>query len=208
MAENEKKKRTLWEQAVENALHFAFNLAFVFIFQSIFGVQNVLPGVAISVGMTMFPDGYIGVRPVTMAGIIIGLYCGCVIAGQTALMLPAAALVIDFLFVLLIMAPDPEPTMAKPPVASWVVLRVRTVHTCTASGISYASGRRSSRCCSGGGYYGYQVVLAGTREGRTRFKGTDKAVHGTERLYIADVYGDSGSYVYRYGPSPEKAPVD
>lgn len=44
MAENEKKKRTLWEQAVENALHFAFNLAFVFIFQSIFGVQNVLPG--------------------------------------------------------------------------------------------------------------------------------------------------------------------
>lgn len=31
MAENEKKKRTLWEQAVENALHFAFNLAFVFI---------------------------------------------------------------------------------------------------------------------------------------------------------------------------------
>ncbi len=117
MAENEKKKRTLWEQAVENALHFAFNLAFVFIFQSIFGVQNVLPGVAISVGMTMFPDGYIGVRPVTMAGIIIGLYCGCVIAGQTALMLPAAALVIDFLFVLLIMALTCEPTMYKPAIS-------------------------------------------------------------------------------------------
>ena len=117
MADNEKKKRTLWEQAVENALHFAFNLAFVFIFQSIFGVQNVLPGVAISVGMTMFPDGYIGVRPVTMAGIIIGLYCGCVIAGQTALMLPAAALVIDFLFVLLIMALTCEPTMYKPAIS-------------------------------------------------------------------------------------------
>ena len=46
MAENEKKKRTLWEQAVENALHFAFNLAFVFIFQSIFFqfiVSCVLP---------------------------------------------------------------------------------------------------------------------------------------------------------------------
>ena len=25
MADNEKKKRTLWEQAVENALRFAFN---------------------------------------------------------------------------------------------------------------------------------------------------------------------------------------
>ena len=117
MAENEKKKRTLWEQAVENALRFAFNLAFVFVFQSIFGVQNVLPGVAIGVGMTMFPDGYIGVRPVTMAGIIIGLYCGCVIAGQTALMLPAAALVIDFLFVLLIMALTCEPTMYKPAIS-------------------------------------------------------------------------------------------
>ena len=32
----------------------------------------MLPGVAIGVGMTMFPDGYIGVRPMTMAGIIIG----------------------------------------------------------------------------------------------------------------------------------------
>lgn len=32
MAENEKKKMTLWEQAVENALRFAFNLAFVFVF--------------------------------------------------------------------------------------------------------------------------------------------------------------------------------
>ena len=66
MADNEKIKRTLWEQAVENALRFAFNLAFVFIYQSIFGVHNVLPGVAIGVGMTMFPDGYIGVRPMTM----------------------------------------------------------------------------------------------------------------------------------------------
>ena len=46
MADNEKKKRTLWEQAVENALRFAFNLAFVFIFQSIFFqfiVSCVLP---------------------------------------------------------------------------------------------------------------------------------------------------------------------
>ena len=201
MAENEKKKRTLWEQAVENALHFAFNLAFVFIFQSIFGVQNVLPGVAISVGMTMFPDGYIGVRPVTMAGIIIGLYCGCVIAGQTALMLPAAALVIDFLFVLLIMALTCEPTMYKPAI-SFLLCFVFAQST------PVPPAAFPMRLAGAGGYYGYQVVLAGTREGRTRFKGTDKAVHGTERLYIADVYGDSGSYVYRYGPSPEKAPVD
>ena len=128
MADNEKKKRTLWEQAVENALHFAFNLAFVFIFQSIFGVQNVLPGVAISVGMTMFPDGYIGVRPMTMAGIIIGLYCGCVIAGQTALMLPAAALVINFLFVLLIMALTCEPTMYKPAISFLLCLCSHSPH--------------------------------------------------------------------------------
>lgn len=88
------------------------------------------------------------------------------------------------------------------------MFRVRTVYTCTASDISYAFGRRSSRHCNGGGYYGYQVVLAGTRGEGTRLKGTDKAVHGTERLYIADVYGDSGSYVYKHGPSSEKAPVN
>ena len=207
MADNEKKKRTLWEQAVENALRFAFNLAFVFIFQSIFGVHNVLPGVAIGVGMTMFPDGYIGVRPMTMSGIIIGLYCGCVIAGQTALMLPAAALVINFLFVLLIMALTCEPTMYKPAI-SFLLFCVCTVSTCTARGISRSSGRRSSRRRCGGCCYGDQVVLAGTRKRWTRFKGTDKAVHGTERLYFADVHGDSGSHVHRHGPSPEKAPVD
>ena len=60
----------------------------------------------------------------------------------------------------------------------------------------------------GGCCYGAQVVLAGTRKRWTRFKGTDKAVHGTERLYFADVHGDSGSHVHSYGPSPEKAPVD
>ena len=58
-----------------------------------------------------------GEARVTMAGIIIGLYCGCVIAGQTALMLPAAALVINFLFVLLIMALTCEPTMYKPAIS-------------------------------------------------------------------------------------------
>lgn len=114
MTENEKKKIRIWEQAVENAFRFAFNLALVFAFQYFFGTQNVLPGVAISVGMIMFPDGYIGVKPLTMSITIIGLYCGGVIAGQTALISPIAAFVINFLFVLLIMVLTCEPTMYKP----------------------------------------------------------------------------------------------
>lgn len=117
MTENDKKKIRLWEQAVENALRFIFNLAFVILFQFLFGAKNVLPGVAISVGLTMFPDGYIGVKPVTMAGIIVGLYCGGVAAGQAALISPAAALVINFLFVLLIMVLTCEPAMYKPAIS-------------------------------------------------------------------------------------------
>lgn len=102
---------------VKNAFSFAFNLAFVLAFQIIFGVGNILPGVAIGVGLTMFPVGYIGIRPLTMAGIIMTLYGGSVIAGQTALIGPWLALPLNFLFVLLIMVLTCEPAKFKPAIS-------------------------------------------------------------------------------------------
>lgn len=117
MSENPKKNPPIWKQMIENAFRFAFNLAFVLVFQFLFGAENVLPGVAISVGLTMFPDSYIGVRPLTMAFIIAGLYTSCVAAGQAALISPVAALVVNCLFVLLIMILTCEPAMYKPAIS-------------------------------------------------------------------------------------------
>lgn len=114
---NIEKSKEMARLIIKNALSFAFNLAFVFVFQILFGTMNVLPGVAIGVGLTMFPVGYIGVRPLTMAGIIVTLYTGSVLAGQSALLSPWLAFGINFLFVLLIMILTCEPAMYKPAIS-------------------------------------------------------------------------------------------
>lgn len=102
---------------IKNAVQFVLNLAFVLAFQVLFGSLNILPGVAISVGLTMFPVGYIGVKPLTMAGIIIGLYTGGALVGQMALASPWLAFIGNFLFVLLIMILTCEPAMYKPAIS-------------------------------------------------------------------------------------------
>ena len=111
------KTKNMARLIVKNALNFAFNLAFVFLYQMLFGTENVLPGVAIGVGLTMFPVGYVGIRPLTMGGIILVLYTGSVIVGQTALISPWLALPVNFLFVLIIMVLTCEPAMYKPAIS-------------------------------------------------------------------------------------------
>ena len=103
--------------ALENAFRFIFNLGFIMIFQILFGAENILPGVAIGVGLTMFPDGYIGIKRKTMGGIIVILYAGSVLAAQSALSSPWIAIIINFLFVYLIMNLICEPNEFKPAIS-------------------------------------------------------------------------------------------
>lgn len=103
--------------AIENAFRFIFNLGFIMVFQMLFGVENVLPGVAISVGLTMFPDGYIGIKRETMGGVIVILYTGSVLAAQSTLISPWIAFIINFLFVYLIMNLVCEPNEFKPAIS-------------------------------------------------------------------------------------------
>ena len=104
MQENRKKFSRFALLALENAARFAFNLGFVILFQLLFGADNTLTGVAIGVGLTLFPMADYGIRPLTMAGIILGLLVGGGAAAQLALAAPWIALPLFFLFTLLLMA--------------------------------------------------------------------------------------------------------
>lgn len=102
---------------LENALRFLFNLAFISAFQALFGVENTLAGVAVGVGLTMFPTADLGIRPWPMAGIAIGLYVGSGLVAQLALASPWIALPGNFLFVFVIMLLSNEPVCMKPSIS-------------------------------------------------------------------------------------------
>ena len=108
MNKKEKYKNNL-KLVFENLLRFAFNVLFATGFQILFGGENILPGVAICVGLTMLPYMDTGIRPLTMAGIIMILYTGSGIAAQFALGSPWIALPVYFIFVVLIMILTGEP---------------------------------------------------------------------------------------------------
>lgn len=96
-----------------NALRFIINIGFVFIFQLLFGVENILPGVAIGVGFTMLPTNDFGLRPWTMFFITVLLYTLSGFIAQSALLPIIPAFIINFLFVILIILLINEPQILK-----------------------------------------------------------------------------------------------
>lgn len=96
-----------------NALRFIINVGFIFIFQLLFGVENILPGVAIAVGFTMLPTNDLGLRPWPMFFITIFLYTLSGIAAQSALMAVIPAFIINFFFISLIILLINEPQFLK-----------------------------------------------------------------------------------------------
>ena len=113
VSEKKKKRVQLLKSAGENLVRFAFSLLFVSVYQLLFGVENTLAGVAISVAITMLPVCDTGVRPISMAGMIVLLFAGCGLVSQLALVSPWLALPVNFCFVLLIMALCSEPPQIK-----------------------------------------------------------------------------------------------
>lgn len=105
------------ELAVVNLGRFAVSLGFMFLFQFLFGAPNVLVGVAIGVGFTTLPKMDLGVRPGVMAALVLLLYVGAGLAGQTALLPVWAALPLNFLFVVLLLLLSGEPAGLKPSIS-------------------------------------------------------------------------------------------
>lgn len=108
------KVGTVSRQMLKNAIQFAIGLLFISAFQALFGMENILVGVALSVGFTMLPDLEWGIRPKAMLGITVGLFVGSGIVAQLALVSPWIALPVNFLFVLLILLLTGEPEQLKP----------------------------------------------------------------------------------------------
>lgn len=112
-----KKNSVNWKLLLENFVRFLFNVGFAYLYQFLFGGENILAGVAICVALSMLPFGDLGIRPLTMAGITFGLFAGCGLVSQLALVSPWLALPFNLLFVLVILLLTGEPAANKPSIS-------------------------------------------------------------------------------------------
>ena len=78
-----------------------------------FNAENTLTAVALSVGFTMLPNSELHIRPGAMCCIVLLLYIGGGIAAQSALLHPALAFLINFWFLVLLLALISEPMEMK-----------------------------------------------------------------------------------------------
>ena len=106
-----------WTDIWKNALRFVFNVGYTLIFPMIFGMENVLPSVALCVGLTMLPENDLQVRPRTMVGILFFLNLGCGLVAQLALLSPWVALPVNLLFVAVLLLLSSEPALTKPSIS-------------------------------------------------------------------------------------------
>lgn len=97
-----------------NALQFIFTVGFVMLYQTLFGAENTLVGVAIGVGWTMYPKLNLGIRPNSFALLIVVLYCLTALAGNTALLPPFLALFLNFIVVVIVLLGSLAPIDTKP----------------------------------------------------------------------------------------------
>lgn len=115
--EGNSKLKWLLKESLINALRFMFNLLFISVFQILFGTVNIMAGIAIGVGWTMFPKGFTGVRPWSMAAIIVILYAGGSIVAQLALCSPWLALPFNLMFTAVLLLLSAEPVKQKPSIS-------------------------------------------------------------------------------------------
>lgn len=106
-------KKEFMKEALWNAVRFLINVGFVMIFQMIFHAENTLLAVALGVGFTMLPETDTGMRPMVMVSITVILFIGGGIAGQSALLPPILAFVVNFFFLVLLMILSNEPLEMK-----------------------------------------------------------------------------------------------
>lgn len=117
MPQAQSKKNEIIHLIWSNALRFFFSVGFATLFQLLFGAENILVGVAICVGWTMFPETYTGVNLGATVAIQLSLYLGGVAAAQAALLSPWAAFPIYLVFLLAVLLLSNEPMPYKPSIS-------------------------------------------------------------------------------------------
>lgn len=102
------KESLIWK-IFYNAFRFVISISFIIIFQTIFGAENTLVGVAISVGFTMLPLCDLDLKPWAMFWITVILYGGSAFVAQLSIINPWLAFIGNFLFLALIILLANEP---------------------------------------------------------------------------------------------------
>ena len=108
---SEKTKR-ISRIILTNTIRFGLILGFVLGFAALFGQTNVLAGVALVVGLLMFPVCDLGLRPGCAALLILALYPICGIVASLPRPGLLAGMLIDFIFVCLLMVLFAEPAIS------------------------------------------------------------------------------------------------
>lgn len=112
-----KINKELLKKIGKNTYLFILCISFIILFQTIFGPENVLLAVSLSVGLTTFPICDYNIKPFTMFFIIVFLFISSTIIPQFALGSPWLSFPINLLFVALIIALSHEPEMMKPSIS-------------------------------------------------------------------------------------------
>lgn len=151
---HKKKPADFCKIAAGNLLRCIFSVLFVTIFQMIFGAENTLVGVAVSVGVTMYPECYTGLRPLSMGIAIVVLITGGGIVSQFYFASPWLALPVNFLFGLLIMTFTSQPAMLQP-----AIVYLLTFVFAQATAVPMALFKRRLLACLIGGFLVAAITL-------------------------------------------------
>lgn len=114
-------KKNKWKNyfkiGIEKAIPFLINIIFVMGFGFFFGNENILLSVSIGVGLTMFPLCPLQWKPSTLFLIVLFLYGVGALMGETYLLSPFLAFLLNFIFVILIVLLSSEPSSMKPSIS-------------------------------------------------------------------------------------------
>ena len=108
---NEKSK--FIEKIKHNTFRFLAMMGFIMAYMAIFGEENTLPGVAIYVGIMMFPKMNTGIKLYDMLIMIATLFIGSGIVAQIGVISPWLALPLNIIYIFITMIVTTEPAPYK-----------------------------------------------------------------------------------------------
>ena len=108
---NEKSK--FIEKIKHNTFRFLAMMGFIMAYMAIFGQENTLPGVAIYVGIMMFPKMNTGIKLYDMLIMVAILFLGSGIVAQIGVISPWLALPLNIIYIFITMIVTTEPAPYK-----------------------------------------------------------------------------------------------
>ena len=108
---NEKSK--FIEKIKHNTFRFLAMMGFIMVYMAIFGQENTLPGVAIYVGIMMFPKMNTGIKLYDMLIMVAILFLGSGIVAQIGVISPWLALPLNIIYIFITMIVTTEPAPYK-----------------------------------------------------------------------------------------------